>query len=263
MVPFKFVETLPDSFFDAATAVIDGRSLGVICRSYVPDEVSGEILRRFLRHPQLRRRMGDAEGAYLGTFHWRKPKSEYLAECRTLASAVESFSPEWNDAIGRLNDTLATTETTVRPATWERVRVATPLVRSWEGDDDFALVPHEDASQCTDPIQAGFEAQEVARKHRVCSLNLCIANSSGGELQLWNHVPTPAEKLELGTSIEGGPYPTEFVKQMETTVVPVHPGDLYIFNGSYLHAVRAAASDRATISCLLGRLSASEVVTWT
>lgn len=263
MTAFTFIDATPESFFSAAEAVIGGQYVGAICRGYVSGSACDLLLERFNRHPELRTRLGDARGKYLGTFHWGKAKTEYLRECEKFRSIVNPFSSEWASAVSQLGTTLEASGTLLRPAVWDGLQVATPLIRSWEGTAGYALIPHEDLSQCTDPIQAGFEIQSAAKSNQVCSLNLCIANSYGGDLQLWNHIPTEIEKGRYGTAVEGGPYPLELVEAADTLVIRIEVGDLYIFNGAHVHAVTASESSRSTISCLLGRVSTREAIIWT
>jgi hypothetical protein len=208
-------------------------------------------------------REGDARGMYLGTYHWRKQKHAYLSECEAFRQALSDFRLEWDVVTAPIQQTIVSVGGRLRPATWDGVESAVPLVRSWQSTDSFALIPHEDASQCSDPGQLGFEAQQVLPERPVCSLNLCIDNQGGGELVLWDHIPTQREKESFGTQLEGGPYPIDLVSGADSVRLSVEPGDLYIFNGEHIHAVTASVSARATVSCLLGRLPTGDVVMWT
>lgn len=252
-----------DEFASRSADVLAGRLVGTVCKGYVSHEICAELFDRFRTHPDIRTRQGDAYGKYLGTFHWRKEKSDYLDECQSYGSAVAGFSPEWDRCLEVLRRTISADGKHLRRAIWDNVQSAVPIVRSWRSVDAYALIPHEDASQCADPIQVGFEIQDIAPRHPICSLNLCIENAGGGELVIWNRIPTEPEKVAFGTERDGGPYPLSYVNNSAFVKLAVERGDLYMFNGQYIHAVTSSVSARATISCLLGRVPSGDVVMWT
>lgn len=80
---------------------------------------------------------------------------------------------------------------------------------------------------------------------------------------LWNYVPTPSDRVEFGTEVRGGPYPTRSLDAYERHEVRIEQGDLYVFNGGVVHAVAAARGRRATISTLIGYCDDDTVVMWT
>jgi len=80
---------------------------------------------------------------------------------------------------------------------------------------------------------------------------------------LWNRVPSAEERRNLGTEFTGGPYPLEFLGDCGHMKLSVREGDLYIFNGSLVHAVGATHGQRATVSCLIGFRDERNIVMWT
>jgi hypothetical protein len=216
------------------------------------------------RHTRIRE--GDAAGTYLGTFHWRKPPEEYAREARQVTPAVEDALDSglrgWPELLSELAHALKAHGVTLRPSDWGGTPAPSALIRSWDPGERFNLIPHEDEAQCVDPAQRGCEIQLV-QAFAVCSANLCIANEGGGELMFWNFQPSPSDRIRLGTAPDGGPYQESDLAGYAKITREISPGDFYIFNGSFVHAVGAAGGVRATVSCLLGYRDKSTVITWT
>jgi hypothetical protein len=263
MENFDVCQSTRATFFKDALGVLMGEKALAICGDFVGAAESSDLLKQFEHHPDRRLRLGDAHGHYLGTFHWQKSPEEYIPEARKFAPIVAEFCPTWKQIVNLLQEELSSEGLSLRPAVWRGQRASTPLVRSWISGNEFALIPHEDASQCADPKQYDFEIQNILSAGRVCSLNLCLSGSNGGELLLWEYIPTEADKSQYGTGLEGGPYPESLVKDRNKLKVPIKRGDLYIFNGRYIHAVTAGSGTRATISTLIGIASKRECVMWT
>jgi len=267
-----------DSFFrvedrleyddDLVRSVLDGALAAVVFRKYAPTEECEELLASFLTNPSTRVRHGDATGRYLGTFHWRKTKEDYLADSDAIVDAVDAIvgrfggASSWRKFEESLRQNLARDGVTLRRATWDGSEVASPLVRAWDGVGEYSLIPHDDLAQILDERQRGFEAQDVA-SYTSCAANLCFANGSDGNLVLWDYIPTREDRVAFGTELEGGPYPPSAVQGHKRIDVRIGPGDLYIFNGALVHAVGATREQRATISTLLGFSSRSTVLLWT
>lgn len=136
------------------------------------------------------------------------------------------------------------------------------LIRSWDAEGAFALYPHEDMSQCRDPRQTGFEIQRVT-EHNVCAVNMCLANGEGGRLVIWNVRPDEATRERLGVKYTGFPYPSSGLTEFKELRLDVRAGDIYVFNGAYVHAVEVSFGVRANLSFFIGILDEKTVVTWT
>jgi hypothetical protein len=220
----------------------------------------------FESHPGTRERTGDASGLYLGTYHWGKSASEYASECDRHRGQVDDFLAAsglgtiWRDALAAADAYAARNGGRVRTATWGATEACSPLVRLWHGEGEYSLVPHEDSSQCRTPGQEGFEIQEELA--RIRSLNLCIRNDGGGRLHLWDVKPSRRMKEDLHIGWEGGPYPQSFVRGYDTIELDIAAGDLYIFDGSYVHAVGETYGKRATVSTLMAR-KGNDIIYWT
>jgi hypothetical protein len=67
----------------------------------------------------------------------------------------------------------------------------------------------------------------------------------------------------------GIPYPVPLIERFGSIDVTIRPGDLYVFDGRFLHAVTGldgvggATGQRATIAFLMAHLGADETIGWT
>ncbi|MEU2611441.1 hypothetical protein ABZ570_07640 [Micromonospora sp. NPDC007271] len=245
--------------------VLRGRRLGAVLRGYAAQDEVAEILARFRASPAVRRRDTEAPSEYLGAYHYHKPPARYLAESAEVAGEVarvlEFEGSPWRRFWSHLDEHLADAGVTLRPATLDGADSCRGLVRTWVSDGEFALVPHEDAAQCRDPRQDGFEIGAAA--DGICAVNLCLANGGGGGLLIWNVVPDDATRARFGTTVDGGPYPPAALQAHRRLRLDVRPGDLYIFNSGHIHAVERHEEFRATAASLLGFVDEKTVVRWT
>ncbi|MCA1298584.1 hypothetical protein [Stappia indica] len=251
--------------------VLEGRQLGVIYRNYLHQEACDAIKDNFWRNTFRYSRGADAPAEYLGTYHYRKPLHRYAGESAEanrhlpglfegLTNPVEAFRNDLNRELGRRGRRL-------RQAVCKGQETCRFVMRSWSGEKEFALEAHDDESQCLDPLQDGFEIQTAARRNALGAVNLCLENGSGGLLRMWNIRPDLASKVALGLEVTGSPYPPECLDGIECFDVPIRAGDLYVFDGRFVHAVTILEghqqTGRATISFLLANLDDRETISWT
>jgi hypothetical protein len=246
--------------------VLKGEIAGAIFRRYATVDVSERLLERFRASPDLKQRSGDASGSYIGAFHWQKTLPQYLREASFARSAIDrvlgSAGNPWDIFVTATREALACESVELRRAQWNGNEASAPIIRSWEGKGEFGLVPHEDLAQCLDPQQRAFEIQSVP-DFAVCSANLCFANEGGGDLIMWNYIPSVEDRRRFRTEYTGGPYPPGALAAYPRIDLTINSGDLYVFNGAFVHAVGATVGFRATASCLLGHCDSNSVVMWT
>lgn len=251
--------------------VLDGRRLGVIYRNYLQHEVCDAIRDNFWKSKDRYKRGSDAPAAYLGTYHYRKPLEVYASESakanvhlesvfRGLSNPIETFRSDLDRELSRRGRRS-------RQAVCHDQEACGFVMRSWSGDKAFALEPHDDEAQCRDPLQEGFEIQTAAKVNAIGAVNLCLENGSGGLLRMWNIRPDVASKVALGLEVTGSPYPLDSLEGIESLDVPIRQGDLYVFDGRFVHAVTVLdgqrQTGRTTISFLLANLGESETIGWT
>jgi hypothetical protein len=267
--------TAPESYFrleerhgfspEEVIDVLHGKYLGVIYRDAVDPQVSTSMLQEFWQSQATRRR-ADAPSYFLGTYHFNKSVEAYLTESAEINPSVERLvhlpgSP-WKSFRDTVDARLRRDGTELRVAQMADQKACLALFRSWDAEGEFALYPHEDMSQCQDPRQAGFEIQRVVN-HEVCAVNICLTNGPGGRLVIWNIRPDDATKERLGIKHTGFSYPPSELADIEELRVEIRAGDIYVFNGAYVHAVEPTQGLRANISFFIGRLDDQTVATWT
>lgn len=256
---------------DSVVEVLHGRVLGVLFRGVIDPAASAELVRRFWKSPALKRRGGEvceSLGYYVGAYHYHKPTEQYVTESAEVAGHLDTVLDVLNEpsAMFRaiLRDRLAADGVEFRLARSGDGQGCPLLIRHWNAAGSFALQPHEDASQCREPRQAGFEVQRTL-DHTICAVNMCLENGDLGRLVMWNVIPDDDSKTRLGLYYSGSPYPEEVLDGIESIWLDVRPGDVYVFNGEHVHGVEASApgAKRTTMAWNMGFCDERTVVTWT
>lgn len=249
----------------AIRSVLGGQVVACIFRKAISPFVCESICKEFLRHPLTACRP-DAEAYYLGAYHFDKTLADYVAQSRTTRDAISHFSslfPELNASAGSaFRAILKESGLNARLAACEGEEVNPFILRRWAYEGNYTLDPHEDEAQCSDPRQLGFEVQAAVGRPIVAA-NACLCNGTGGELVIWNYRPTAEDRKRLGTENCGYPYSPEVLKEKERLVVTIQAGDLYFFDGGYVHAVGAISAPRTTAAFFLGTLPDGTVLQWT
>src|SRR5271169_5331898 len=198
---------------EAVLDVLEGRVAGVIFRGMVPPDVYASLSQRFWDSEARKIRGVEAPGYYLGAYTWNKPTAQYLDE----SAEVNPVLRELLDVPGNpmkvfyegLDRVLAERGACVRPSMHDGRESCVALLRSWHGKGTFALEPHDDDSQCSDPQMADFERNGVFGKP-VAALNICLQNyGAGGRLVFWNVQADLESKRRLDVEYTGSPYPVE------------------------------------------------------
>ncbi|WP_329570521.1 2OG-Fe(II)-dependent halogenase WelO5 family protein [Kitasatospora sp. NBC_01266] len=245
--------------------VLRGKRLGVIFRGVIPAAAQKESVARFWASPARRHREGEPSH-YLGSYHWNKSTETYLAETAQVVAEVREVlevpNSPWQSFRSGLAAELARQDAVIRIAEHEGAQACPALIRAWDKEGAFALEPHEDAAQCTDPRQAGFEVQGVL-DHEVCAVNMCVEHEEGGRLVIWNIRPDDASRRRLGIEHTGFSYPADVLVDFDELRIDIQRGDVYVFNGSYVHAVDTSTGNRSNLSFLMGFIDEHTVVTWT
>ena len=254
------------------TSIVDvllGRVAGVVFRGMVPAGTCETLTSRFWTSPARRTRGADAPGHYVGAYHYHKTTSDYLDDSAAAKGALDEILDvpvEPVTVLRRgLSDVLAQRGVELRLAEHEGQPASRAILRSWAGQDVYALAPHEDHGQCTEGRQAGFEIQRVD-DHQVVAMNVCLENGAGGRLVVWNIKPDLASRQRLGLQYTGSPYSLQDLEGTAKLWLDIGPGDVYLFNGSHVHAVEpvlGASARRVTVSAMFGFIDDRTVVSWT
>jgi hypothetical protein len=267
---FRFIE-LNHLDLDPVVDVLHRRVLGVIYRGVFGLDACRSLVQRFWDSPARKRRSGEvceSLGSYVGAYHYHKPTVQYLRESAEIEGYLESVLDVPGEPTTRfrnlLRDRLAHDGVVFRLAQQDGKPGCPVLIRHWNADGQFALQPHEDASQCREPRQAGFEVQRTL-EYCVCAVNVCLENGEHGRLVMWNMIPDDESKSRLGLYYAGSPYPPEVLDGIGSVWLDVRPGDIYVFNGEHVHAVEASTGGgrRTTMAWNMGFCDDRNVVTWT
>jgi len=140
------------------------------------------------------------------------------------------------------------------------------VLRSWHGTGNYSLLPHEDVSQLGHAPQAELEFARA--KPTLGNINICLANfdePEHGAVRLWNFAPEAAERARLGIDSSGYPYPNSALKGRAWVQVPVFPGDVYVINGKYVHAVTGGpvGGQRVTLASMMTFIDDTQCIHWT
>jgi hypothetical protein len=265
---FRFVEG--SSHFDPRDVirVLRGEVVGCVFRNVIPTEVCKQVALNFWNHSQLRRRGDEVPAHVLGTYHYFKTLTEYLNEAEQYREAMREIfagcGDVFDEVMTEVASVLAEEDITMRVASHNGRAASEFVMRSWSGPGLFALEPHDDGAQLSQSQQHGFEIQRVATAP-VVAFNMCFENTSGGELHYWNLVPDNILRKQLGLEDSGYPYPLKALEGIDKLTIPVHAGDVYFFNGKYIHAVGAqqdSTGSRSTISGIMGFVDPNTVLYW-
>lgn len=215
------------------------------------------------------KRPDDVPACQMGPFHFGKTTEEYFAECEVENRRLEEMFGDENPilwAAGMVRKAFEKEGIKVRWARDASGRAAgLCTIRIWRGVGNFSLKPHDDFSQLRASEQRDFEIQ-AASQYSLMNLNLCIAGPShGGEVRIWNYLPSDEDKRRLGLYETGYPYPESKLGGYEHLDMRIDDGDIYVVNGAYVHAVTPflGISERIIMSIMMAKISEDEVVIWT
>ncbi|MFF7636339.1 hypothetical protein ACFZB9_24805 [Kitasatospora sp. NPDC008050] len=265
---FRFLERTGVDW-DAWWEVLCGRVAGAIFRGALTPEVCERTCRRFwssplLSSPNTTRGTERAVGPLLlasDTLDGYLTESERtrtgLAEiCGGPGRTLPALLDEWQTY-------LADRGVGLRLAEHEGRTAGSFKIRSRADSESFGLLPHDDAMHNWGlPHLLDFEIQGV--KH-VCNTLLCLENGPGGELVYWNAAFGPEDRRALGMRPDSYGYPLEALSGVERITLPIHAGDMYMFDGGNVHAVAASGTadvHRTMALWITGQLDDGTILQW-
>jgi len=271
-----FTSLKENSFFTLRSVGLKGSNILSMLRGEHPlavfenvasQEMCNRIADAFFQSRLLQHRDDGVPGLNMGAFHFDKTIDTYLNEVlnarKTLRKVLTNDYPNIMEIHAILANLLYENGISYRPAQHQDQKAGEFVLRSWDGQGKYALLPHEDCAQLTDPKQIGFEVQKVA-EHTMLGFNLCVCEpKAGGEIIIWNSIPDQATRVSLGVTNTGYPYPADVVNGVPFVGYMPKKGDLYCVNGNCLHAVNNSSSFRLTISFNCGSIDEETAVYWT
>lgn len=263
---FAVAERLGSLDADIFMAVLNAQIPAALFRNCLNPDRCKAAAEVFLASPSTTRRQDDVPARALGAFHYGKALADYFQSARDAEGTVARLTDLAGlDAIRRdLCSGLDRRGLQLRSAAYETNAAGAFVFRSWENSDAYSLKPHEDMAQLADPRQAGFEIQNC---RRVLAANVCLQNGTdGGQVVIWNVRPSAADRSRYHIDFTGHPYPESYVEQFDRIAFAVRPGDVFLLNSGFVHAVTGTTPGtvRVTAAFFAGQLEDMEtVVTWT
>ncbi|MFF2078498.1 hypothetical protein ACFVXG_27540 [Kitasatospora sp. NPDC058162] len=265
---FRFLES-DGVDWDAWWDVLRGRVAGAVFRGALSPEVCERTCRNFwssplLSSPNATRSTERAVGPLLIA---SGSMDTYLTESdRTRAGLGEICGGPGRTLPALLDEWrayLADRGVRSRLAEYDGRRAGAYKLRSRADSKGFGLLPHDDAMHnWALPHLRDFEIQGVKR---ICNALLCLENGPGGELVYWNTAFGSEERRALGMRPDSYGYPLEALAGVERITLPIHAGDMYIFDGGNVHAVAPSATEdvRRTVALwITGPLADGTVLQW-
>ncbi|WP_338805319.1 hypothetical protein WDV76_10440 [Xenorhabdus griffiniae] len=254
----------------AVDTLLDGHLAAYRIRHFLPWEQRKKIIDNFWRSTARKPRYGDGidgvEGYFLGASHIEKTTPEYFNEVEYFRPAISQLFQGTVNPLTHFIAQLNGSQSKVRPAMYQGAPAGDAKAVYWNNSGEFLLLPHDDLAQLSDPRQNDFEIQSVKR---VMAVNFYAeVPQGGGQLKVWNIAPDMESRSALGLTHSGFPYPADRLKEHESMIIDIAPGDLILLNGNLIHAVLTGNANqlqekRLLITCFMGRHKDGDLIWWT
>ncbi|RVC63535.1 hypothetical protein [Mesorhizobium sp.] len=250
-------------------SVLKGELTALHIKQAFSTEVAEEITTNFIGSSGLRERKDGVPGQYVGASHYRKDAATYFADAEAARPYVEALFKNLVDPVraifGALKRELHNQGIELRLARSERGQANVCRALSWSGSGTFSLDPHDDVAQV---LRAGddYELSAVAN-NTVAALNLYPSMSEhGGNLRLWSHKPTVADRKSQGVETTGYPYSAAYLEAVPCREFQLKAGDIALIDGGFVHGVTGQSGDgkrRLVLNCFFGFARPDLVLWWT
>lgn len=274
----------PDSYFQILERrgidwqvwinVLRGKVAGAIFRGALGKELCQQIRDNFWHTFSLMKEgviLPAHSKAFMGAFMGKPPLESYFEEVEKSREGIESLFANTGDfyrsLIEEIRGHLASQGCSLRVAESNGRQAGKCKIRSWRNTGDFVIVPHDDVGLLKAPHLRDFE---VGQLDRVVGVLICLENGTGGDLHYWNISPNDETREAFGFKSEDANYdsfgyPLEALGDFDKISLPIHAGDIYLFDVTNVHAVGQKTDDevnRTTISWSMGFCDPTTVLYW-
>ncbi|TIW28411.1 MAG: hypothetical protein E5V81_03405 [Mesorhizobium sp.] len=250
-------------------SVLKGELTALHIKQAFSTEVAEEITTNFIGSSGLRERKDGVPGQYVGASHYRKDAATYFADAENARPYVDALFKNLVDPVravfGALKRELHNQGIELRLARSEHGQANVCRALSWSGTGTFSLDPHDDVAQV---LRAGDDYELSAVAHNtVAALNLYPSMpENGGNLRLWSHKPTVADRKSQGVETTGYPYSAAYLEAVPCREFQLKAGDIALIDGGFVHGVTGQSGDgkrRLVLNCFFGFARPDLVLWWT
>ncbi|MER9390125.1 hypothetical protein [Mesorhizobium sp. M0435] len=250
-------------------SVLKGEITALHIKQAFSTELAEEITANFVGSPGLKERKDGVPGQYVGASHYRKDAVTYFAEAETARPFVDALFSNFVDPVrglfNALKRELHDQGIELRLARSEHGQANICRALSWAGSGTFSLEPHDDVAQVA---CAGndYELSAVAN-NTVAALNFYPGMAEeGGNLRLWSHKPTVADRKSQGVETTGYPYSAAYLEAVPCRDFQLKAGDIALIDGGFVHGVTGQSGDgkrRLVLNSFFGFARPDLVLWWT
>ncbi|MER9975782.1 hypothetical protein [Mesorhizobium sp. M0085] len=250
-------------------SVLKGEITALHIKQAFSTEIAEEITANFSGSPCLKERKDGVPGQYVGASHYRKDAATYFAEAETARPYVDALFENLVDPVRALFDALKRElrkqGIELRLARSEHGQANVCRALSWSGSGTFSLDPHDDVAQV---LCAGNDYELSAVAHNaVAALNFYPSMpEEGGNLRLWSHKPTVADRKSQGVETTGYPYSAAYLQGVPCREFRLKAGDIAIIDGGFVHGVTGQSGNgrrRLVLNSFFGFARPDLVLWWT
>lgn len=250
-------------------SVLKGEITALHIKQAFSAELAEEITANFVGNPGLKERKDGVPGKYVGASHYKKDAATYFAEAENSRPYVDALFENLVDPVralfGALKRELHNQGIELRLARSEHGQANVCRALSWSGSGTFSLDPHDDVAQV---LRAGNDYELSAVAHNtVAALNFYPSMpEEGGNLRLWSHKPTVADRKSQGVETTGYPYSAAYLEAVPNREIQLMAGDIALIDGGFVHGVTGQSGNgkrRVLLNNFFGFARPDLVLWWT
>ncbi|PBC00829.1 hypothetical protein [Mesorhizobium sp. WSM3860] len=250
-------------------SVLKGEITALHIKQAFSSEIADQITANFFGSPGINERNDGVPGQYVGASHYRKDAATYFRQAENARPHVEALFGNLVDPVRALFEALKRElqkeGIELRLARSEHGQANVCRALSWSGSGTFALDPHDDVAQV---LRAGNDYELSAVAHNtVAALNFYPSMpEEGGNLRLWSHKPTVADRKSQGLETTGYPYSATYLEAIPSREVKLEAGDIALLDGGFVHGVTGQSGSgkrRVLLNNFFGFARPDLVLWWT